>query len=43
MVDSSDKSPVLSDIAIVLLFLSLLFAPILDNSFGGFFWQPGRY
>lgn len=37
MVDSSDKSPVLSDIAIVLLFLSLLFAPILDNSFGGVF------
>lgn len=37
MADCCDKSPLLSDIAVVFLFLGLLFAPILDYAFGGFF------
>lgn len=32
-----DKSPLLSDIAVVLIFLSLLAAPILDYAYGGIF------
>lgn len=37
MADCCDKSPLLSDIAVVFLFLGLLFAPILDYAFGGVF------
>lgn len=37
MADCCDKSPLLSDIAVVFLFLGLLFAPILDYAFGGGF------
>lgn len=37
MLTSNDKSPLLSDVAIVLLFLSLLAAPILDYVYGGIF------
>lgn len=37
MIDSRDKSPLLSDIAVVIIFLSLLFAPIFDYAFGGIF------
>lgn len=37
MTPSRDKSPLLSDVAIVLLFICLLLAPILDYAFGGLF------
>lgn len=37
MADCCDKSPLLSDIAVVFLFLCLLFAPIFDYAFGGVF------
>lgn len=37
MTNSCDKSPLLSDIAVVFLFLGLLLAPIFDYAFGGIF------